>query len=132
MGGETMADTLFVATNVCYVVAIAAFILAIVLFIRWKIPVVIDDLSGKRVKRTVGQMQKHDKKTGTIAYYPGKLNEQRENTAVSERGKSEMDDEKSRQTEQLNTETEETVLLRSQEGIQVMEEIVYIHTDENI
>lgn len=132
MGGENMADTLFEAANVSFVIATAAFILAMVFFIRWKIPVIIDDLSGRKAKRTVEQMRRYDKKTGTIAYYPGKPNEQQNNTAATEPVKSETDNEKSRQTEYLNAQEEVTILLRRQEAIQVIEEIVYIHTDENI
>lgn len=181
MGGENIADILFIISNVSFGIAAVAFITAVVLFIKFKIPSVIGDLSGKNARRSIEQMRSYNEKTGDKKYRPSKVNEQRGKiTAPMPVGKGKGDDERpdtgllnesenmketmpltdeteslveetaklddetmalgdrtalsgqKNMTERLNQIPEATMPLRQREPIQLLEEILLIHTDEVI
>lgn len=77
MSGESLAKILFTASNVSFVLAVVCLVLAIVCFVKFKIPSVIGDLSGRTAKKSIELMRANNEKTGNKSYRPGKVNESR-------------------------------------------------------
>lgn len=181
MGGENIADILFIISNVSFGIAAVAFITAVVLFIKFKIPSVIGDLSGKNARRSIEQMRSYNEKTGDKKYRPSKVNEQRGKITAPmpvENGSGDeerpdtglLDENKNMEetmplteeteslveetakleeetvalgeqaalsgqknmTERLDKIPEATMPLRQREPVQLLEEILLVHTDEVI
>lgn len=77
MSGESIAEILFIASNISFALAVICFGFAIVFFIKFKISSVIGDLSGSTARKSIEQMRIHNEKTGDKSYRPGKINENR-------------------------------------------------------
>lgn len=72
-----MAETLSLISIVSFVIAAIFLILAVILFIRFKIPSVIGDLSGRNARKSIEQMRERNEKSGNKSYKPSKVNAER-------------------------------------------------------
>lgn len=59
-----MAETLSMISKISFVAAGICLVVAIILFIRFKIPNVIGDLSGKNARKSIEQMRLLNEKVG--------------------------------------------------------------------
>lgn len=57
MSGEEMADLLFLISNISLILAAVCAVPAAVIFVRLRIPSVINDLSGKTARRSIEKMR---------------------------------------------------------------------------
>lgn len=71
MGGESIANVLFTVSFASFVAAAIFGILAVVLFIRFRIPSVIGDLSGRNARKSIEEMRLHNEKSGKKTNRPG-------------------------------------------------------------
>ncbi len=76
MGGESIANSLFIASNVSFVAAVVFGIIAVILFFRFKIPSVINDLSGRSARKSIQQMRIENEKKGRKSHHFSKENNQ--------------------------------------------------------
>ena len=72
-----MADILVKISYIAFAGAAGCLVLAIILFIKFKIPTVIGDLSGKNAQKAIQQMRESNIKKGNQSFKPGKQNEER-------------------------------------------------------
>lgn len=72
-----MAGILQMVSLVSFIASGVLFILAIVLFVVFKIPSVIGDLSGRTARKSIEQMRQHNERTGDKSYSPSKVNAER-------------------------------------------------------
>ena len=72
-----MAELLVKISYIAFAGAAACLILAIILFIKFKIPMVIGDLSGKNAQKAIQQMRETNSRKGNQSFKPGKKNEER-------------------------------------------------------
>lgn len=72
-----MADILVKISYIAFAGAAGCLVLAIILFIKFKIPTVIGDLSGKNAQKAIQQIRESNIKKGNQAFKPGKQNEER-------------------------------------------------------
>lgn len=72
-----MADTLTVISIGSFVAAGVFLVIAIVLFIVFKIPSVLGDLSGRNAKKSIEKMRKNNERTGNKSYSPSITNVER-------------------------------------------------------
>ncbi len=70
-----MAELLVKISYIAFAGAVVCLILAVILFIKFKIPTVIGDLSGKNAKKAIQQMRETNSPKGNPALKPGKKNE---------------------------------------------------------
>lgn len=63
-----MADILIIISNITYVLAGIFFITAVILFIRFRIPAIIGDLTGHTAKRSIAKMRINNEKAGAQIY----------------------------------------------------------------
>ena len=70
-----MAELLVKISYIAFAGAVVCLILAVILFIKFKIPTVIGDLSGKNAKKAIQQMRETNSQKGNPAFKPGKKNE---------------------------------------------------------
>lgn len=59
-----MAETLSMISKISFVAAGICLVVAIILFIRFKIPDVIGDLSGRNARKSIEQMRALNEKSG--------------------------------------------------------------------
>lgn len=167
-----MAETLSMISNISFVAAGTCLVVAIIFFIRFKIPSVIGDLSGRNARKSIEKMREFNEKSGGKSYKPSKINAERGKLTETmyelkknkkgnvlqdcDRPETGLLDEnvmkfpKETETELL-IDDEATVLLRDEnetalledsidatkkreEGISihVLNEVIFIHTDEVI
>lgn len=69
-----MAETLSTLSIVAFAVAGVSLVLAIVLFIYFKIPTVIGDLSGRNAKKSIARMRSSNEKSGSKSYRASETN----------------------------------------------------------
>ena len=72
-----MAETLSMISKISFVAAGICLVVAIILFIRFKIPDVIGDLSGRNARKSIEQMRALNEKSGSKSYKPSKKNIER-------------------------------------------------------
>lgn len=72
-----MAETLSMISIIAFVLAGICLVATIILFIYFKIPSIIGDLSGKTARKSIEQMRQNNEKTGNKSYKPSKVNEKR-------------------------------------------------------
>ena len=167
MSGEVFAKTLFMISNVAFAIAAVCAVLAVIFFIMFKIPSVIDDLSGKNARKSIAQMRSHNEQSGNKSFRPSKTNESRVKLTDTMTGieKSEesgseyaetdkLDEnmirgEQSEETDLLDddmtgllNDPDETALLENNTDelvkcnggmkLQMLDEVIFIHTDETI
>ena len=70
-----MAELLVKISYIAFAGAVVCLILAVFLFIIFKIPTVIGDLSGKNAKRAIQQMRETNSQKGNPVFKPGNKNE---------------------------------------------------------
>lgn len=69
-----MAETLSMISIIAFAAAGICLMMAVIFFIRFKIPSVIGDLSGRNARRSIEQMRKFNEKSGNKSYKPSKTN----------------------------------------------------------
>lgn len=72
-----MAETLSTISLIAYIISAVFFVLAIVLFIVFKIPAVIGDLSGKNARKSIERIRLNNVRTGDKSYRSSKTNIER-------------------------------------------------------
>ena len=87
-----MAETLSTISNISFVAAGICLVAAVVFFIRFKIPSVIGDLSGRNARKSIEQMRKFNEKSGSKAYKPSKTNAERGKLTETMRGDRNKED----------------------------------------
>ena len=157
-----MAGTLHTLSIISFVLAVAFLILAAILWFVFKIPNVIGDLSGSNARKSIARMRQQNEKTGDKSYKAskknfarGKLTEtmegrknpteteetgllkentvtgyEEENTGLLEEATGLLND--SGETESLDNKEPEGKRLAASVKIEMIEEVMMIHTDETI
>ena len=69
-----MADLIEKLSIIAFVAAGCCLLLTILIWFRFRILSVINDLSGKTAKRAIAQIQENNLRTGNKAYHPGIVN----------------------------------------------------------
>lgn len=69
-----MAETLSTLSIVAFAVAGVSLVLAVVLFIYFRIPTVIGDLSGRNAKKSIARMRTSNEKSGNKSYRASETN----------------------------------------------------------
>lgn len=156
MNGKSIADVLFLVSNTALILAMICFVLAIIFFVKFKIPFVIGDLSGKNARKSIAKMRSYNEKSGNKAYQSSKTNQNREKLTHTIKGIQPKASENpetvmlASNTAQVS-ETEETTYLeegnettllmaenevrgKQQKGakLQLIQETMLIHTEETI
>lgn len=88
MGGESIANVLFIVSRVSFVLAAIFFLLAIVFFVRFHIPSVIGDLSGRSARKSIEEMRLHNEKSGKKAYRTGSNGKKNDKKAEKTKAKA--------------------------------------------
>lgn len=71
------ADTLSLISLICFIAAGSCLILAIFLWVKFRILQIINDLSGRSAKKSIIQMRAANEKNGAKAYRPSQINVKR-------------------------------------------------------
>lgn len=147
-----MADTLYIISTIAFVLAGIMLIVAIALFIGFRIPRVIGDLSGKNARRTIAGMRKKNEKAGE-RFAEIKRNKpvtehlttQNEETGLLHENMAKLSSTKETEllvastgtggmTEPLGAEVSDSALKSvpkpEAERIEIIKEVVLIHTNE--
>ena len=155
MGGESVANVLFIASNVSFIAAAICGITAVILFFRFKIPSVISDLSGRSARKSIEQMRLQNEKKGSKSHRSNK--EQKKVNADADSARPETgliaenrkNDAPSEATALLNDEEatgyldqNETAPLGSAEKVQIepaasvklemLDNVMIVHSEETI
>lgn len=69
-----MAETLSTLSIVAFAVAGVSLVLAVVLFVYFRIPTVIGDLSGRNAKKSIARMRTSNEKSGNKSYRASETN----------------------------------------------------------
>ena len=72
-----MADTLYLISTISFALATICLIVSIAIFVVYKIPDVIGDLSGKNAKKSIKQFRESNEKSGNKSFRPSKTNNER-------------------------------------------------------
>ena len=67
MAGDSIANTLFIISNASFVAAAVCGIVAIILFFKFHIPSVINDLSGRSARKSIEMMRLQNDKKGNAS-----------------------------------------------------------------
>lgn len=130
-----MAETLSLISNIAFVAAGICLIVAIIVFIRFKIPVVIGDLSGRNARKSIEQMRIFNEKSGNKSYKSsennlkrGKITETMQEIAGISRN-----DNKHNERPETGLLEENAIYLQKEEetDLLVNEEVTGILEDEN-
>ena len=70
MAGDSIANTLFIISNASFVAAAVCGIVAIILFFKFHIPSVINDLSGRSARKSIEMMRLQNDKKGMLPADP--------------------------------------------------------------
>ena len=71
------ADVLSIISLVCFIIASACLILTVVLWFRFKILQVINDLTGRSARKSIEQMRQANEKSGLKSFRPSTTNAKR-------------------------------------------------------
>lgn len=141
-----MAETLSFISIIAFVAAAICLVVTIIIFIKFKIPSVIGDLSGKTARKSIEQMRESNEQSGRKTHErktqerpeTGLLEDNRIQSVVSTATVLLQDEN----TEGLLEDENTTVALDfceeahfAREGgiaIELLEEIMLIHTEEDI
>lgn len=142
MGEMNIADILSTISMISFIGAAVFFILALIFFVKFRIPSVISDLSGRTARKSIEMMRKNNEKTGSKSYKTsdtnkgrGKLTETMSNlnkNAVGENRQAETGILIEEDSTELLADPNETVLLQNPNILVEIETILLIHTDEVI
>lgn len=159
-----MADTLSLLSLISFAVAGICLIISIVLWVVFRIPSVIGDLSGRTARKSIAKLRMANEKSGEKGYRVSKVNAQRGKVTetMANIDKPQPKDKKSGETQRpetgllqdnmsKETMSEATGLLLDAEATQplgncmtrevqqvsgikmeMMEEIIFVHTQECI
>ncbi len=72
-----MAEILSIISTVSFAAAGIFFVLAVIFWIKFKIPFVIGDLSGRNARKSIEQMRRNNEKTGSKSYRTSAVNKKR-------------------------------------------------------
>lgn len=106
----SVSEILSTISIVSFVLAGISFLLAIFFWIRFQIPSVIGDLSGRTARKSIEKMRADNEKTGNKSYKPSKTNLRRGKLTETMSG-SEMLTEKLKKTLNSSDIMQETGLL---------------------
>ncbi len=121
-----MAETLSMISKISFVAAGICLVVAIILFIRFKIPNVIGDLSGKNARKSIEQMRLLNEKSGTKSYKPSKKNIERGKLTETMHGLDKTEKIKNKQ----DNERPETGLLKENKIVFSKEQETELLIDE--
>lgn len=147
-----MADTLYIISTIAFVLAIVMLIVAIALFVGFRIPRVIGDLSGRTARKTIAGMRKKNEKMGE-RFAEIKRNKpvteptttQNEETGLLQENVVNLCSTEETELLPVSTDTEgmtaplgvevsdagtESVSRPQAEPIVIIKEVIYIHTNE--
>ncbi len=166
-----MAEILSMISLISFCAAGVSMLLAVIFFIKFKIPSVIGDLSGRNARRSIEQLRETNLKSGNRSYKPSRINLERGKLTETMQGQKKIEsskdagdedrpetglleenptapvysEETAPLTDELSTDVlvddNETVLLETPDStgqrsggveISIIEEIMYVHTDEAI
>lgn len=142
-----MAETLSMISKISFVAAEICLVVAIILFIRFKIPDVIGDLSGRNARKSIEQMRALNEKSGSKSYKPSKKNIERGKLTETMHGLDETEKILKKQDNErpetgLLLDENETILLEDtieesserNKGmpIRILDEVILVHTNEVI
>ena len=99
-----MAELLVKISYIAFAGAAAGLILAIILFIKLKIPMVIGDLSGKNAQKAIQKMRETNSRKGNQSFRTGKKNEER-GKLTKKISHKKKEDVKEHLTEAIRSET---------------------------
>ncbi len=113
-----MADTLELLSRIFYAAASAAFLAAVVLWFRLKIPQTISDLTGRSARKSIAEVRARNEGGGVKSYRPSKVN-----LARGKLTRDFMSKQEGETTEELpqGGRRPDTVLLSENEGTQAAE-----------
>lgn len=143
---------------VSFALAIAFLVFAIFAFIKFKIPKIIGDLSGRNAKKSIEQMREENEKSGKKAFRPhpvavdrGTITESIDTSKDSKKPPADVTSDDDNVTEKLNYDSNGTEVLGEgtevlsadmlNEAVQqqqnstemtMLQNIVFVHTDEAI
>ncbi len=75
-----MADTLTTLSTVSFGLAALFLLLAVIVWIKFKIPAVIGDLTGRTARKSIARMRTENEKSGKKSYRPSAENRKRGRT----------------------------------------------------
>lgn len=134
MNGESLANTLFIISNIAFVASAIFAILAVFFFVKFKIPSVISDLTGRTARKSIAEMRSSSKQDLKKAYDPSRMSRDNNKNGdlFHDKTYTKMDESTT-----LLTESTTEILLKPKEEsvgrvIRLIEEIIYVHTDEKI
>ena len=150
-----MAQTLQTLSIISFAVAGLCLVLAVFFWFFFKIPSVIGDLSGRTARKSIAKMRAANEKTGVKSYKESKTNAERgkltgtmpdsgklnkknptpingqpETGLLSDNKAEGLVDENA--TAPLDTPTQRAVVRTGGKKIEILEEIMFIHTEEVI
>lgn len=114
-----MAEILSIISLVSFIVSGVCFVLAIFFWIKFGIPTVIGDLSGRTARKSIAKMRESNERTGNKTYKPstvnanrGKITDTITNPVKTEKNKKKTEtvDRNHPETGLLNTNKAELVL----------------------
>ena len=160
MAGDSIANTLFIISNASFVAAAVCGIVAIILFFKFHIPSVINDLSGRSARKSIEMMRLQNDKKGNASRRSekkkknknsdkkidsigngrpetGLLEENLRNTSASEATSLLVDEEATGLLDQNETTPlvkDKTAHARpvSSVKLKMLEEVMIVHTEETI
>lgn len=71
------AESISLISTISFAASGICFVLAVIFFVKFKIPNVIGDLTGKNARKSIEQMRQFNEKSGKKNYKPSKINEAR-------------------------------------------------------
>ncbi len=127
----TLAETLSVISLVSFIVSGVCIILAIFFWIKFKIPLVIGDLSGRTAKKSIEKMREFNDKSGVKVYKPSEINVNRGKLTDSiPNSKGISTDRKSTELNKTNITPETGILWDNKSKKTIIEETQML-VDEN-
>lgn len=157
-----MADTLSLLSTISFAVAGVCLVIAIVLWVIFRIPLVIGDLSGRTARKSIAKLRMANEKSGVKGHRASKVNVQRgkltETMSGINKARQKAEEAGCRPETGLlqanlsqSVESETTGLLEEEDATQplekgmarevqqisgvkmeMIEELVFIHTEEHI
>ena len=153
-----MAQTLQLFSIISFAIAGVCLILAVCLWLFFNIPTIIGDLSGRTARRSIARIRAANEKTGSKSYKESKTNTERGKLTgvMSSSGKEKKTDENpetrllfenkadgfgsettglladKNATVQLETEESIAIVRTGGKKLEMIEEVILIHTDDVI
>ena len=116
-----MAEILSMISLISFCAAGVSMLLAVIFFIKFKIPSVIGDLSGRNARKSIEQLRETNLKSGNRSYKPSRIN--------PERGKLTETMQGQKKTETSEETTDEG---RPETGLLEENPSVAVHSEETV